>query len=132
MLFSYGNLKFQNFGHSFNIILVVRPCSVRSRTQLLSTAIKTDLRRAVSLRRSSMPAVRSQRNLSIGTYPYSDPHEVMKKKTLHEYRFKEHIVSIIIYLLKIFGTLFLIYFKLTIYFGQIFFLGFVCMIRTYK
>ncbi|XP_073942032.1 piezo type mechanosensitive ion channel component isoform X3 [Choristoneura fumiferana] len=48
--------------------------------KLLSTAIKTDLRRAVSLRRSSMPAVRSQRNLSIGTYPYSDPHEIRRRE----------------------------------------------------
>ncbi|XP_037297893.1 piezo-type mechanosensitive ion channel component isoform X3 [Manduca sexta] len=50
--------------------------------KLLSTAIKTDVTRAVSLRRASAPAVRSARHLSLGSYPLSYPHE-MKKHISH-------------------------------------------------
>ncbi|XP_069355074.1 piezo-type mechanosensitive ion channel component isoform X9 [Maniola hyperantus] len=46
--------------------------------KLVSTAIKTDLRRAVSLRRASAPAVRSHHptRASSVTYPYSYPHQM--------------------------------------------------------
>ncbi|XP_045785092.1 piezo-type mechanosensitive ion channel component isoform X14 [Maniola jurtina] len=46
--------------------------------KLVSTAIKTDLRRAVSLRRASAPAVRSHdpTRASSVTYPYSYPHQM--------------------------------------------------------
>ncbi|XP_045536669.1 piezo-type mechanosensitive ion channel component isoform X2 [Papilio machaon] len=44
--------------------------------KLLSTVIKSDLRRAVSARRSSAPAARTDRHFSLGTYPHSDPHQL--------------------------------------------------------
>ncbi|XP_039764794.1 piezo-type mechanosensitive ion channel component isoform X2 [Pararge aegeria] len=46
--------------------------------KLVSTAIKTDMRRAVSLRRASAPAVRprDQTRASSVTYPFSYPHQM--------------------------------------------------------
>ncbi|XP_026726944.1 piezo-type mechanosensitive ion channel component isoform X3 [Trichoplusia ni] len=49
--------------------------------KLLSTAIKTDLKRAVSLRRASMPNVRSNRRLSLASYPHSYQQEVRRKSS---------------------------------------------------
>ncbi|XP_028032233.1 piezo-type mechanosensitive ion channel component isoform X6 [Bombyx mandarina] len=52
--------------------------------KFVSTAIKTDVQRAVSLRRASAPAVRSSRHLSLGSYPLSYPHEVRRKQSQGE------------------------------------------------
>ncbi|XP_059060607.1 piezo-type mechanosensitive ion channel component-like, partial [Achroia grisella] len=48
--------------------------------KLLSTAIKTDLKRAVSMRRASAPAVRSARRLSLSSYPLSYPPELQMRR----------------------------------------------------
>ncbi|CAG9784241.1 unnamed protein product [Diatraea saccharalis] len=49
--------------------------------KLLSTAIKTDLNRAVSMRRASAPAIRSPRHLSLSSYPHSYPHETERRRS---------------------------------------------------
>ncbi|XP_068621049.1 piezo-type mechanosensitive ion channel component isoform X2 [Battus philenor] len=45
-------------------------------SKLLSTVIKSDLRRALSARRASAPAVRAARHFSLGSYPHSYPHQL--------------------------------------------------------
>ncbi|XP_050551095.1 piezo-type mechanosensitive ion channel component isoform X5 [Spodoptera frugiperda] len=52
--------------------------------KLLSTAIKTDLKHAVGLRRASAPNVRTARRLSLGSEPLSYPQVAGRKTSVHQ------------------------------------------------